>query len=209
MIQYHNHNKLDDAGDFYTILGWSYQRGLDESVGKYKKRQRVFSACAGAAIYRREIFQRIGYFDEEHFAYLEDIDMGFRGNIYGYKNYYTPKAVVYHVGHASTGERYNEFKVRLAARNTVFVYYKNLPLIQFLINAPFILAGHFVKYLYFYRKGLGKVYFCGTMEGVSSLKKLKHVPYQKKNFKSYLWIQMSMIRATIHLFGEKIKSRRK
>ena len=50
------------------------------------------------AIYRRKIFDEIGYFDEMHFAYLEDTDVGYRARIAGYDNIYCPSAVVYHVG---------------------------------------------------------------------------------------------------------------
>ena len=45
----------------------------------------MFSACAGAAIYRRSVFSEIGAFDPAHFAYLEDIDLGYRAMIYGYE----------------------------------------------------------------------------------------------------------------------------
>ena len=58
----------------------------------------------------------------------------------GFENWYTPEAKVYHVGSATTGTRYNEKKVFLAARNTIFVIYKNMPLLQLFINLPFILA---------------------------------------------------------------------
>ena len=54
----------------------------------------------------------LGLLDEKHFAYLEDIDLGYRARIEGYENRYEPKAVVYHVGSGTTGSRYNEFKVR-------------------------------------------------------------------------------------------------
>ena len=67
-------------------------------------------ACGGAAIYRRSVFEEIGYFDEEHFAYLEDPDIGYRARIYGYENRYEPKAAVLHYGRASTGSRYNPRK---------------------------------------------------------------------------------------------------
>ena len=75
MIQMYHPELMDDAGDMYCILGWAYQRGVGQSVRKYSHSRRVFSACAGAAIYRREVFEKIGYFDEMHFAYLEDLDV--------------------------------------------------------------------------------------------------------------------------------------
>ena len=81
----------------------------------------MFSACGGAAIYRRSVFEEIGYFDEEHFAYLEDLDIGYRARIYGYENRYEPKAAVLHYGSASTGSRYNPRKTLLASANSIYV----------------------------------------------------------------------------------------
>ena len=119
MIQLYDHSKMDDAGDMYTLMGWAFQRGVGRPSSGYNHVCRVFSACAGAAIYRREVFETIGYFDEMHFAYLEDIDVGYRARIYGYDNIYCPTAIVYHVGSGTSGSRYNPFKVRLAAKESI------------------------------------------------------------------------------------------
>ncbi len=149
MIQLYHKELMDDAGDMYSILGWAYQRGVGQSIRGYQKPRTVFAACAGAAIYRREVFEEIGGFDEAHFAYLEDIDVGYRAKIYGYENVYCPTAVVYHVGSGTSGSKYNSFKVRLAARNNVYLNYKNMPVLQLLVNLLPILSGIFVKYLFF------------------------------------------------------------
>ena len=119
MIQLYQKDKMDDAGDMYTVLGWAFQRGVGRPVKRYGRPCRVFSACAGAAIYRRKVFEEIGLFDELHFAYLEDLDIGYRARLAGYDNVYCPGAVVYHVGSGTSGSKYNSFKVRLAARNNI------------------------------------------------------------------------------------------
>jgi GT2 family glycosyltransferase len=85
MIQYRDRKKIDDAGNLYSALGWAFARGKGKPSYKYDNASEVFAACAGAAIYKREVFEQIGYFDEKHFAYLEDIDIGYRAKIYGYK----------------------------------------------------------------------------------------------------------------------------
>ena len=169
MIQMYHPELLDDAGDMYSILGWAYQRGVGRSSELYQKSCRVFSACAGAAIYRRAVFDEIGLFDELHFAYLEDIDVGWRAKLYGYDNVYCPDAAVYHVGSGTSGSRYNSFKVRLAARNCIYLNYKNMPGWQLLLNAPFLLAGIFVKYLFFVKNGFGRDYVSGLKEGIRTL----------------------------------------
>ncbi|MDE7332924.1 MAG: glycosyltransferase family 2 protein [Lachnospiraceae bacterium] len=193
MINLHDKNKLDGAGDFYCALGWAYARGKDKPADSYNKPGRIFSACAGAAIYRRELFEKIGYFDENHFAYLEDIDIGYRADIYGYPNRYVPEAEVFHAGSAVSGSRHNAFKVKLSARNSIYLVYKNMPFLQILINLPFLLAGYLVKFLFFSLKGMGTAYGKGLLEGVrlsaSGQGRKNKVKFRMGNLKNYLWIQ--------------------
>ena len=196
MIQMYHPELLDDAGDMYSILGWAYQRGVGRSVNLYQKSCRVFSACAGAAIYRRAVFDEIGLFDELHFAYLEDIDVGWRAKLYGYDNVYCPDAAVYHVGSGTSGSRYNSFKVRLAARNCIYLNYKNMPGWQILLNAPFLLAGIFVKYLFFVKNGFGGDYVSGLKEGIRTRKQCRRVPGLLKRFGAELKVQFEMICVT-------------
>lgn len=196
MIQMYHPELLDDAGDMYSILGWAYQRGVGRSVNLYQKSCRVFSACAGAAIYRRAVFDEIGLFDELHFAYLEDIDVGWRAKLYGYDNVYCPDAAVYHVGSGTSGSRYNSFKVRLAARNCIYLNYKNMPGWQILLNAPFLLAGIFVKYLFFVKNGFGGDYVSGLKEGIRTRKQCWRVPGLLKRFGAELKVQFEMICGT-------------
>ena len=196
MIQMYHPELLDDAGDMYSILGWAYQSGVGRSVNLYQKSCRVFSACAGAAIYRRAVFDEIGLFDELHFAYLEDIDVGWRAKLYGYDNVYCPDAAVYHVGSGTSGSRYNSFKVRLAARNCIYLNYKNMPGWQILLNAPFLLAGIFVKYLFFVKNGFGGDYVSGLKEGIRTRKQCRRVPGLLKRFGAELKVQFEMIFGT-------------
>ena len=97
----------------------AYAYGKDKSVKKYNNIRKIFAACGGASIYRKKVFEEIGMFDEKHFAYLEDIDVGYRARIAGYDNLYEPKSEVIHVGSAASGARYNEFKVKMSSRNNV------------------------------------------------------------------------------------------
>ncbi|BDZ69401.1 glycosyltransferase family 2 protein [Methanobacterium ferruginis] len=149
MIQYNDRDKMDDAGDEYTLLGLTRRVGYGKSAEGYNRKREIFSACAGASIYRRNVFEKIGYFDENFFAYMGDVDISYRARIHGYKCVYCPEAIVYHIGSASTGSRYNEFKTRLAARNNVYVPYKNMPWPQLILNGVFLFIGYFIKYLFF------------------------------------------------------------
>ena len=116
MLQMKNPELIDSAGDFYYASGWAFARGKDRKTEAFSKETSVFSACAGAALYRKAVFNEIGDFDENHFAYLEDLDIGYRARIFGYQNWYAPKAKVYHVGSGTSGSRYNQFKIRYSSR---------------------------------------------------------------------------------------------
>ena len=194
MLNYYHRDKMDDAGDMYSIIGWQFQRGVGREEKYYQKAVPIFSSCAGAAIYRREIFEKIGYFDENHFAYLEDMDIGYRAKIYGYKNLFCPSAVVYHVGSATSGSKYNEFKVRHSSRNSVYLNYKNMPLIQLILNFPALISGWLVKWLFFVKIGFGSTYIKGLLEGVRTLGRVKKVPFCKKHIKNYIMLEIELIR---------------
>lgn len=204
MVQMYHKELMDDAGDMYSVLGWAYQRGVGRSSKGYNREREVFSACAGAAIYRRVVFEQIGYFDEMHFAYLEDIDVCYRAKIFGWHNRYCPTAVVYHVGSGTSGSKYNAFKVRLAARNNVYLNYKNMPLFQLLVNLLPITMGIIVKYGFFQKLGFGKEYLDGVKEGIKTRKKCAKVAYFPEHMSNYLAIQWELICGTclyVYEFG--------
>ncbi|MGN8886367.1 glycosyltransferase family 2 protein [Blautia sp. HCP28S3_G10] len=192
MVQYHDRDRLDDAGDYYCALGWSFARGKGKDIRIYDKEEKIFSACAGAAIYSKKILDRIGYFDEEHFAYLEDMDIGYRARIHGYENWYAPKAVVYHVGSGTSGSRYNQFKTRYSSRNNIYLIYKNMPFLQIVLNLPFLLVGFGTKIIFFSIKGMGKEYLAGIKNGFSISKKDRKVPFSFCNLPNYFKIQLEL-----------------
>ena len=202
MLTWDQPNILDGAGDIYTIFGWALARGKGKPYRQYEKRERVFSACGGAAIYRREVFDEIGLFDENHFAYLEDLDIGWRANLRGYANLYEPRARVLHYGSASSGARYNAWKTRQAAANSVYVIAKNLPLLLKILHFPFLLVGFTIKQIFFARKRLGKEYFKGVMDGLklsfSRSGRSKKVPFQRKHFRDYLRVEGQLITGIFH-----------
>lgn len=198
MIQMYHPELIDSAGDLYTLMGWGVCRGTGRPISNYNEADEIFTACAGAAIYRRSAFEKIGYFDENHFAYLEDIDVGYRAKIYGYKNMYCPTALVYHVGSGTSGSKYNSFKVKLSARNSVYLNYKNMPLLQLILNFLPLFLGYVVKYLFFLKKGWGKDYKDGVKKGLATMKAQKKVPFQFKHLTNYIVIEVELL---LHTFG--------
>lgn len=192
MVQMQDPDRMDNCGDFYCALGWAYTPAKGKPAKKYGKGRDVFSACAGAAIYRREVFQEIGLFDEAHFAYLEDVDVCYRARIAGYRNIYIPGAVVLHVGSATSGSVYNEFKIRHSSRNSIYLFYKNMPFLQILLNLPFLAAGLLVKLLYFVAKGYGREYITGVARGIRMCRREKKVRFRRENLGNYCKIQWEL-----------------
>ncbi len=208
MIQKDYPDLIDDAGDFYSALGWAFADGKGEPEWEHNNEKKIFSSCAGAAIYRKSILDKIGLFDESHFAYLEDLDLGYRAKRYGYENWFLPKARVYHVGSGTTGSQYNKFKVRHSARNNVYVIYKNMPVWQILWNLPFLTAGFCMKGLFFWKKGLASEYWKGFFEGIHLCRNRKKVKYQEEDFANCLNIQIELwknIKKSVFRSGKNIK----
>lgn len=196
MLMWDKPELIDDAGDRYCALGWAYARGKGRPARQYNEAAAVFAACGGASIYRRSVFEEIGFFDELHFAYLEDIDIGYRARIYGYRNCYEPAAEVVHYGSASTGSRYNERKTQLASANSVYLVGKNMPLLQLLLNLPLLLIGFFLKFLFFCRKKMGRMYLKGLWKGFRRCFEKEgrshKVPFQWSHLVHYLRIQWEL-----------------
>ena len=202
MIQMYNPGLIDDAGDQYTVLGWAFQRGVAHSVKRYTKPAQVFSACGGAAAYRRRVFEQIGYFDEKHFAYLEDLDVGYRARLWGWQNLYAPEALVKHVGSGTSGSKYNDFKVRLAARNSIYLNYKNMPLFQLILNSPALLAGYWIKSRFFKKIGFGQAYKEGLKEGWHTRKTCKKTKFSFGRLWYYICVEGRMLGGTVSYIYE-------
>jgi GT2 family glycosyltransferase len=119
--------RLDGVGDVYHVSGtaWRDRHGEPEGAVPTNGRE-IFSACAAAALYRREAFCEVGGFDERYFCYFEDVDLGFRLRLRGFSCRYVPDAVVAHAGSASTGYR-SDFALYHGHRNMIWTFFKDMP----------------------------------------------------------------------------------
>ena len=141
MLYFDERNIINDVGDIFSIYAIAHQQGKGEvDNGQYNAERYIFGACAGAAMYRADLFQEIGLFDEDFFAYLEDVDVSFRSQIYGRKCLYVPNAVVYHVD-GGTSKKINNFSRYYTTRNVLYLITKNFPWKILLLLSPFILLG--------------------------------------------------------------------
>ncbi len=162
MLRMDDRGVIDAAGDTLRWSGVALQRGQGErDRGQYDAPGRVFSACAGAAAYRRSAFDELGLFDESFFAYLEDVDWGFRAQLAGRACVYVPTAVAYHVGSASTRRegKPDPFFYGLPRRNDVWMVLKNYPAGALALYAPVVVVNHLGLVFLAVRDGMARAHF--------------------------------------------------
>ena len=148
LVDFGDRRRLDGAGDALRRSGLPYRLGHGEvDRGQFGREEFVFGACAAAALYRRSVFDEVGLFDEDFFAYCEDGDVSFRAQLAGFRCLYVPDAVVYHVGGASTGGKRSATATRLGTRNGLLLLVKNLPGSLVLNYLPSILLGQLSRLL--------------------------------------------------------------
>lgn len=137
---------LDGAGDVFTWAGAGGRRGHGErDRGQYDAPREIFGACGGAAIYRRDAFARVGEFDEDFFAFYEDVDWNLRAQLAGYTCRYVPTAVVYHMGSATIGRGLSDFTRYHLWRNGLWIIAKDLPAGALLRHAHQLALGQAVN----------------------------------------------------------------
>ena len=117
---------IDSAGNGLTTGGVGFNRGLGTDMQHFSVSELVFGACGAAALYRRSMLAKIGFFDEEFFLYDEDIDLSFRAQLAGWKCKYVSDAVAHHKGNESS-ERLSDLHVYYHTRNLELVWMKNMP----------------------------------------------------------------------------------
>lgn len=125
LLLFDRRDTLHTAGDVLGRDGIARNRGVWEvDRGQYDADSNIFSACGGAAVYRRDVWQALGGYDEDFWMYLEDVDFGFRARLAGWETVYLPAARVYHRLSASGGDVLASYYV---GRNGIWLVAKNYP----------------------------------------------------------------------------------
>lgn len=138
---------LDDTGDIFTWYGHALKRGHGRPVIEFKGDTEFLCACAGAALYRRVFLNDVGGFDEKYVSYLEDLDLGLRGRLLGYRCVFVANADVLHKGHGSNLPT-REY-IRFVTRNRLMLISKNLPFSLLVRHFHHLLIGQmdlFIQY---------------------------------------------------------------
>ena len=145
---------VDAAGLVICRDGLAIGRGRMESAQRFDAEEEVFFASGCAALFRREFFEDVGYYDESFFCYGEDQDLGWRARWRGWKCIYVPKALVFHSHSATTGS-HSPRKAFLVERNRISVALKNFTLFDLALSFPYTLVRYYWQAVAAFR-GLGR-----------------------------------------------------
>jgi GT2 family glycosyltransferase len=160
---------LDGAGDSYHVSGRAWRNGHGARAADWPAADaEVFAPCAAAALYRREVFEEVGGFDERYFSYFEDIDLGFRLRLRGHRCLYVHSAVVRHVSSGVGGYR-SDFAVYHGERNAVWTFFKNMPGPLLWLYLPQHLALNVAALAYYPWRGQGRVVFRAKWDALGGL----------------------------------------
>jgi GT2 family glycosyltransferase len=159
---------LDGEGDVYHISGLAWRENHGAPVSPASGVREVFSACAAAAMFPRREFIEAAGFDEDFFAYHEDVDLGFRLRLRGLRCMLASAAVVHHAGYGSSGRR-SRISIYYGHRNLVWTYVKDIPTPWFWLYLPLHLAMNMFSILYFTLEGHGSVIWRAKVDALSGL----------------------------------------
>jgi GT2 family glycosyltransferase len=126
--------EVDRAG-----MAWNRAWGRRATDRLVEQPSEVFGPSGAAAVYRREMLDQIGLFDDEFFIYYEDVDLAWRAQWRGWRCLYVPQAIVLHA-HSATTKRGSPFKRRLLSRNKWWAIAKNYPFDRMWLYVPVMLA---------------------------------------------------------------------
>lgn len=147
ILFYYNRNMIDTAGHLIYPDGLNRGRGKGEiDKGQFDNEEEVFYPSGCAALYRKEMINKIDFFDPDFFAYGDDTDIGLKARVAGWKCLYVPTAVVYHRSSATVG-RYSPMKAYLVERNRVWILIKYFPF-RYILLSPFYTALRWLLQLY-------------------------------------------------------------
>jgi GT2 family glycosyltransferase len=164
--------KINSTGICISRSGAAWDRGMfEQDNGQYNRREEVFGPCAGAALYRKEMLDEIGLFDEDFFLYMEDVDLAFRGRLAGWSCIYVPEAVVYH-HHGGTAGTGSDLSVYYGNRNVIWYVLKDFPARLLITSLPFILARNLAVIPYYVLRGQGRVILKSKLDALIGTTKM-------------------------------------
>ena len=178
MLLFDDRDRIDNCGFDLTSAGLTMDLGRGEENGPaWAAPRKVFGACGGAAAYRRDMLNDVGFLDDIFFMTYEDVDLGFRCQLRGYECMFVAEAIVYH-RYRATMTKYPARQAFFSQRNIEFVYLKNLPLGLILRSLPQRLLYQVGGAIYFSRQGVGLAFVKAKLDAI------RHLPLMLQKRKS-------------------------
>ena len=154
-LKMNDRSVLDSAGNLISIFGFGFSRekGKKDTL-QYNAIEEIGFAAGTCLFCTKEIFDKVGLFDEKLFAYNEDLDLGWRARLLNFKSYYVPKSIVYH--HGSAQWKWSGEKFYLLERNRWIVLLSNYNIKTILKLLPSLLIIEMVLLIFFTKKRMLK-----------------------------------------------------
>jgi GT2 family glycosyltransferase len=168
---YYQPGLLDSAGDELSTAGTVFRRGHLQPAANYSQEEYVFGAQACAALYRRELLQRVGLLDEDFFCVYEDADLSYRAQLAGYKCLYVPRGKVRHRGGSTIG-RFSRTYVYQSHRNVEYLLVKDLPTPILLRVLPAHAFYNLMAFVFFASQGQGPAFVQAKWDALCALPRL-------------------------------------
>lgn len=212
-IDYYQRNLIDTAGAEFLGFGagWDY-KNLPIDSKEVNQRKEVFGACATAALYKKNILDKVGLFDPNYFIYFEDTELSFRLRLFGYTCVYEPEAVCYHYG-GSKRDKNSKYYIEFGRRNIEFLFFKNM---QGYLLSKYLLrhcAYEFVLFLYFLSVGKGISFLKAKIQFLKNIgylfrerKKLKSKLLKSEKFKDIARVEKHFLRSKQGLWDKVLKA---
>lgn len=159
--------KLDGAGDVMSVTGLAWRGGYGGTAVPLPQEGACFGACAAGAFVSRDLFLRLGGFEESFFCYLEDLDFSYRARLAGHDCVFVPTAQILHKGAACSNGRGQP--LRLSARNRLLLLVRNTPAALALGLWPLMLLGLLLSVAQGARHGHALAVLRGTLDALGAL----------------------------------------
>jgi GT2 family glycosyltransferase len=200
---------LDGAGDAFHISGLAWRRYSAYPASQFGfKTEEVFSPCTAAALFSRRAFFEVDGFDEDIFTYHDDIDLGFRLRLQGFRCLYVPSAIVYHIGSVSVGAQ-SDFALYHWQRNYIWSFIQNMPSALLWEALPAHLMANIIHLIGFTMRGRGKVVLKAKMDAFRGFSRAlsKRREIQKTRLVSHAELLRTMERGPLqpYLLGYYIR----
>ena len=193
IVYMHDASVVDSAGDGLTRSGGAFKHGHGQPADRVLQSREVFGACGAACLFRREVFDAVGGFDDDFFLSHEDVDLSYRARLLGFRCRYVPDAIVSHVGSATLGRR-SATAVFYGQRNGEWLYLKNTPWPLLLRTLPGHLLYDAAAAVFFVTQGLAGPFLkakWAALAGVGGvLRKRRAIQRSRRASSGAIWAQL-------------------